>query len=716
MLIRARVRQTLFASVLALALGRSACAWPTPQELLNDFTHYAIIANIELAAANAQALMDSGITNDKLAEMLDEGKVTEKRFDDAIQRAMMIKELEPIAAELNRRVEAGRLDLARQPKRVAEAVNMLVGTQRARLLGKQRLAAAGEYAVPVLLHEITDGQDQRLKLEAGDMIVEIGGPAVNPLCQSLLTLTGPAQRTVCDLLGRIRHPQAIPYLREMNLEPKADDTVREAAARAFKNCGGTEIPLSQLYTNLARQYFDGQESLVAYPDEATNNVWTFDPFVGLSPTPVPTSIFTEVMAMRTSAHAVELDQANSEALGIFVASNLKRENELPEGAADPVYGELKYTPEFYATIYGTRTCQQVLGMAIDKLDTPLVRDAIAALSETTGGSNLFVTNGRQPLLESLTYPDRRVQYEAALTLANALPQQTFKGDQAVVPLLASAVRMGAKSLAVVIADDAENRSQTIKQLEGLNFQVVGSGGSVNEVQPDIAGAVGVDLVVIRLRGADQVRDAVNALRSIPKTSAAPTLIVAGALDKPALALDVRDDPRLHLATPSTEEGAFAASIETVMQRGAGGRITDAEAEEYAIRSLDALRDVAISRCPAYSIGDAESALIDAMDVRTGGTRMLVADILAMIESDNAQRKLFDAAFATKDEEQIDLLERVADSVRRAGDRAEKRHVEALVALLTDSTGPLAEAAANVHGALNVPSTAAIELLPKNETK
>ena len=79
-----------------------------------------------------------------------------------------------------------------------------------------------------------------------------------------------------------------------------------------------------------------------------------------------------------------------------------------------------------------------------------MRDAIAALSKTTGGSNLFArTTGRQPLLEALSYPDRRVQYEAALTLGNAMPQQRFAGDQAVVPTLASAVRQGGKAMAVV---------------------------------------------------------------------------------------------------------------------------------------------------------------------------------------------------------------------------------------------------------------------------
>ena len=56
---------------------------------------------------------------------------------------------------------------------------------------------------------------------------------------------------------------------------------------------------------------------------------------------------------------------------------------------------------------------------------------------------------RQPLLEALAYPDRRVQYEASLTLARALPPTAFNGDYRVVPLLASAVRTGAAAFVVV---------------------------------------------------------------------------------------------------------------------------------------------------------------------------------------------------------------------------------------------------------------------------
>ena len=91
--------------------------------------------------------------------------------------------------------------------------------------------------------------------------------------------------------------------------------------------------------------------------------------------------------------------------------------------------------------------------------------------------------------------------------------------------------------------------------------------------------------------------------------------------------------------------------------------------------------------------------------------MLVADILALIDSDVSQRKLFDAAFAAKDDEQAQLLFRVADSVRLFGDKAEERHVTALVDLIANSSGDVAEAAANVHGALNLPTSGAVKLLP-----
>lgn len=694
------------------AAAGAAAAKTNPTELLQDWIHYTLIAHVELSNAKGQALLDSGVTNAELATILDNTKDMDKRFQNAVDRAMLVSAMEPTAAELWRRAEAGRLDLARDPKRIEEAVKMLVGTVRARQIGKTRLMAAREYAVPALLKEITDGSDQALKLECQKTLIELGANAAGPLNVAVVNLTGASQRTVADILGAIKQPSSAPYLRDVSLSSTADQESKDAAKRSFDRLGVADAPLSTLYSNLSRQYFDGYESLVAFPDESHNNVWRYNNFTGLSPQPVPTAIFTDIMAMELATKAVVLDSANANAISLFVASDLKRENDLPEGATDPIYGDNQYTPEFYATVFGTQTCLDVLGLAIDRVETPLVRDAIAALAKTTGGANLFArSSNRQPLLEALSYPDRRVQYEAALTLARALPQQKFAGDQQVVPILSSAVRQGAKALALLVVENEENRANAANQLQKLGFDVIASGANVSAVQPDLASAVGVDLVVIRMGSANDARDTIESLRRVPKAAAAPMAVIASATDMPALSRQYRGDARVMVTAAGGGEETTANAIEMVMKRGAGGRISETESEEYAIRALGALRDIAISRSPTYAIIDAESALVDALASRQGGTRMLVADILALIDSDVSQRKLFDASFAAADEEQAQLLLRVADSVRLFGDKAEERHITALVDLIASSTGDVAEAAATVHGALNLPTTGAVKLLP-----
>ncbi len=692
--------------------GAKAPGKGSPNELMQDWIHYTLIAHVELSNAKGQALIDSGVTNAEIATMLDEVNGMEKRFQQAVDRAMLVPELEGTAAELWRRAEAGRLDLARDPKRIEEAVNMLVGTTRGRQIAKQRLMAAKEYAVPVLVKQLTESNDQAMKIECQKMLVELGPNAVYPLSIAVVNLTGANQRVICDILGAIRNPLAAPYLREISLNTTTEQETQDVAKRAFDRLGVTDAPLSTLYSNLGRQYFDGNESLIAFTDESHNNVWRYNSFTGLGPIPVPTPIFSDVRAMELSAKAVGLDGANAAGISLFVASDLKRENDLPEGATDPVYGDDKYTADFYATVFGTQTCLDVLALGIDRLETPLVRDAIGALARTTGGANLFArSSNRQPLLEALAYPDRRAQYEAALTLARALPQQKFSGDQQVVPILASAVRQGAQALALVVVENEENRANASSQLQKLGFMVVAAGPNAATVQNDLAKAVGVDLIVVRMGSADATKDAIESLRRVPKASAAPTVVVASATDAASMK-EYRRDSRIIMTQAREGEDALAAAIEQVMKRGAGGRVSEAESEEYAIRSLSALRDIAISRSPAYSIVDAESALVDAIDARQGGTKMLVADILALIDSDVSQRKLFDVALGATGDEQAELLMRVADSVRLFGDKAEERHVTALLDLIANSSGDVAEAAATVHGALNLPTSGAVGLLPK----
>ena len=713
MMIAARFPSALLVLVVALAMTGQTYGQTDPAELFDDFIHYTLIAKPDLAAAKAEQLLSSGLTDAELAELLDDDRALVERFDRATLWGQRVPELQDLAIELDRRVEKGRLDMARDADRIQEAIEMLKGTQRAKMLARQRLIAAGEYAVPKLLKVITDGQNGRLKIAVGDVLVEIGRQSVTPLCEALPHIDQASRRFVCDRLADLGYPHAAPYLLELSTDEATVTATREAADRAFRRIGGGGGDLSVLYTELGKQYFNEYESLIAFPGEATNNIWSYDTFTGLVPTAVPTEIFSEVMAMRVAGKSLRLDAANSTALSLFVASNLRRENQLPPGAADPIYGENRYSPAFYATVYGTAICLDVLGMAIDSTDTPLVRDAIAALTDTTGGANLFdLASGRQPLMESLRYPDRRVHYEAALTLGRALPDRPFPGDRSVVPALASAVRTSGASYAAVIAGNEEDRRVAASRLENMGFTIVGTGPSLRGLEVELTQSVGVDLVVVKVSNAASAIQIVADLRVFAKTTAAPVLLVCSAVDAVALRPQFRDDVRNEVFVTRGADDAFAAAVDQLMQRASGGRMTDAEAEAYAIEALAALRDIAISGNSVYDVTHAETSLLEALDGRSGGTRLLVAEILALIESDRAQRKLFDAALAADGNEQIELFASVAGSVKRFGDRAEQRHIAALLQVVANSSGATAEAAAQVHGALNLPSDTAVNLIPQ----
>lgn len=704
-----------FATVLLAivpAPARAQGAGVQAATLLEDFVHFTLIAKPDLASAYGQQLLASGLADSELAELVENSKVGTRRFDEALARGLLIGDLEDIAAEIGLRVENGRLDLARERTRIEQAIDMLSGTQRERLLAERRLKAAGEYAVPSLLGRVTGGRDERQRAACLRMLREIGRVAVAPLCEALSFIDPASQRAVCELLGEIRYEHAAPYLAELALSERSAQPVREAADRAFRQILPGQVPLSVLFTNLAVGYFDGRASLLANPFEATSLVWRYDQHSGLVGSEVSTIVFGPIMAMRAAARAVGHDASNDDAVAMFVAANLRRERLLPAGEEDPVFGTSPYTAQFYATVYGTRIGQKVLAIGIDRNDTPLVRSAIAALAQTTGGSNLFTARlpeGRRPLVEAVTYPDRRVQYDAALALGRALPEQSFDGGQRVVSTLASAVRTGNVSYAIVIAEDDEERRVEAGRLSSLGFTVVAAERQPADAATATEDVPGIDLALVRMGTPEGAKSAVEALGRMRRTAATPVLIVAPGVESVALTRDMQELPRVAVTRPVGDD-AMTRVIDALLLRAAGGRMTDSEAEIFAIESLAALRDIAVSRTSVFDIRDSEGALIDALDLRRGGVRMMVADILAMIDSETAQRRLIAAALGAADTEQIDLLERVADSIRRFGNRAESRQVQAIVQLVRSSSGRLAEAAGRVHGAMDLAGTSAADLI------
>jgi hypothetical protein len=369
------------------------------------------------------------------------------------------------------------------------------------------------------------------------------------------------------------------------------------------------------------------------------------------------------MAMRCARTALDADAANRMALATFVAADLRRENQLADGQTDPFAADSTYTPQFFATAAGSTISRDVLAMAIDADDTALVRDAIAALGQTVGRGAMFASGGRAPLLECLRYPDRRVQYDAALVLGAALPDSAFPGDTQVVPLLASAVRSGNESYAVVVAEAEEDRNRFASMLQGAGFRVVASGGDFYDLETEINRGNGIDLILVQEAVGNAV-DTVGRIRAFERTGATPVMLVANAVDAVSLDREFARDRSTTTWDGSGSADQFDAAVTRLMKVAAGGRMTDLDAITYSRDSLQTLATIARAGGTVYNIEDAEPPLLDAMSTISGGMRLLVAEVVSLIDSDKAQQALMDAALsAGSTPEQVAMLDFTAASAR-----------------------------------------------------
>ena len=334
---------------------------------LDDFVHYALTANVDLAEANAKWLLENVKSDEELAKLMDASTVTPKRFARAIRWAQETAGLQDVSGQLLTRIEAGRLALSRDQDRVLESIKMLDGTRREQMLARGRLLAAGEYAVPALLREMTNGENEERRWAAAQLLREIGRESVGPLTVALPNLAPEHQRRVAQILGAIGYNHAGPALLELSRDETAPSFVRDSAGKAYQQLGGNpelDRP-GTLHVILGRQYFNNAEHLVASPWDEVNNIWGWDDFAGLTTTPVPTELYGPIMAMKSSGSALQYDPSDRAALAKFVAANLRRANLMPNGWDDPVFGDLDYSPQFYATVYGSSTGQDVLALALE---------------------------------------------------------------------------------------------------------------------------------------------------------------------------------------------------------------------------------------------------------------------------------------------------------------------------------------------------------------
>ncbi|MDX9910756.1 MAG: HEAT repeat domain-containing protein [Phycisphaerales bacterium] len=705
------VRAVAFScGLLAAAPSALAQASGDEADALRDFIHYTRINNTELASAMAEQILDSGLdATDFVSLVEDSGELA--RFEETISRATSVAGLEGPASRLAKLYNDGKLRRARLPEEVAKNLDLLKGNARGRLIGRQRLAEAGEYAMPQMLPALLQQGDPELAAVTQQVMVEMGQQSVTPLCAALAKLDPARQELVANVLGLLGQRAALPYLSDV-MAKTSSDAVRSACARSIDRLGGdARVPAAVLFVALGEDYYHERAELTSFPGEEYQLLWSYDPGVGLVQTPIATPVFHEAMSMRVTEAALERGATDPGAVALWVASNFHREIQTPEGYENPAYPAGKRDAEYFGVAAGSDVGQRVLARAIDDRDTTLARRAIGVIERTAGGGSLWSkSEGRAPLLESLEYPNRRVQFEAALALAASRPDSSFDGSERVVPLLASAIKDASRRYAIVLAADREQYQATRATLESLAYQVLPYGQKLSDVEEALVEVGGVDLVALVGLAADQTRDTIAEVRSSYRLAPTPVMALLSQQGYSALRANFERDASVAVRPSGLSEQQVRDAIAQLVDTASGGPITADEAAGFADRSLSAMRDLAVSGSGVFNVADATLPLIAALGEKTGPTKLRVAEVLSHVGEQRAQVAVMDAALGSAGAERVALLDEVARSAKRFGNQLADRQVRRLIELARDGAGEEATAAAALMGALELPNESLLPLI------
>jgi hypothetical protein len=295
-----------------------------------------------------------------------------------------------------------------------------------------------------------------------------------------------------------------------------------------------------------------------------------------------------------------------------------------------------------------------------------------------------------------------------------MPASAFPGDSQVVPLLASAVQSGGDSFAAVVAASEEDRNRLGGLLQDAGFRVLASGSDFYALEPELNASNGVDLIVAHFSGTDAV-DTVARVRGLEVTGATPVMLVTDAVDRIALDREFAEDRATATFDGAGSDEQFNTAVDRLLAAASGGRLTDAEAMIYTRDALQTLAIIARNEQGIFDITAAESSLLQAMSTFSGGMRLMVADVVALIGTEGAQQALVDAAMSSKGNEQIAMLDAAAANARSFGSRVVARQIDGLRRLIAQNAAAggdqaVADAAGRLYGALDLPSDEAVRLI------
>lgn len=686
-------------------------------DAVEDFWYSGKIARYDLQNQNAAKILAH--SNEPLQVLMAFEDVLNKRnelshMDEWLLRWQGVPQVKDnvtkITAVLQQGYEARRSD----PKFIEQHIQRLSVNQRAYDLAIERLRQSGELAVPLMLQDLRDPAQTANRDAIRRALRDLGRLALNPLLAATNANDPDLQIEVIQALGDMGYDVASPYLARLAQDPKTSGAIKDASRRALAQLNtDPNTPAAGLFYQLGEKFYYDRAAVVSDTRGPQAFVWYWDNQKGLIKVNVPHEIFNEIMAMREAEYALELGGQGGDALSLWLASNYKREVELPQGQTDATRPENSPNAHYYGVAAGAQYLNAALNRALHDHNGAVALKVIKSLQEIAGQSNAFSGEAGAPLIAAMSYPDRQVRFEAAFAIAGAMPQQPFEGSQRVVPLLAEALAQTGQISVLVVAPSQDKVNTLVQGLKAAGYQATGStSGEAILATANSMPAVDVILISEDL-GAGPIDQLFAMAAQNPKLEGAARLVMTKTAASP---YETRKASDLMLSTTQVQDpAAMKPPIEQALKKAGSLSMDPALATQFATRSAELLQKLAIAHGQVLDLTSARTALLGALNDARPEIVKLSGEVLGYLDVQDAQTGLLTKAAddKTADDVKISLFKSLASNAKFFGNKLDPNQVKTLQGVMeTAANLDVRSAAAEAHGAANLPPDQAKTLILK----
>jgi hypothetical protein len=686
-------------------------------DAVEDFWYSGKIARYDVQNQNAEKILAH--SNEPLQVLMAFEQVLNKRdelshMDEWLLRWQGVPQVKDNVTKITGVLQQGYEARRSDPKFIEQHIQRLSTNTRAYDLAIVRLRQSGELAVPLMLADLRDSAQSVNHDAIRRAIRDLGRLALNPLLAATNSNDPELVIQVEQALGDMGYDVAAPYLARLAQDPKSPGAVKDAARRALAQLNvDPNTPAAGLFYSLGEKFYYDRAAVVSDTRGPQAFVWFWDNQKGLIKVNVPHEIFNEIMAMRECEYALELGGQGGDALSLWLASNYKREVELPQGQTDATRAENQPNAHYYGVAAGAQYLNAALARALKDRNPAVALKVIKSLQDIAGQANAFSGEAGAPLISAMSFPDRQVRFEAAFAIAGAMPQQQFEGSQRVIPLLAEALAQTGQISVLVVAPSQDQVNSLVQGLKAAGYTATGStSGEAILATANSMPAVDVILISEDL-GPVPVDQIFSMAAQNPKLEGAARLVMTKTA---ASAYETRKATDQMLSTTQVHDAAaLKPAIEQALKKAGSLSMDPALATQFATRSAELLQKLAIARTQVLDLTAARTALLGALNDPRPEIIKLAGGVLGYLDVQDAQTGLLTKSADDKsaDDVKISLFKSLANNAKLFGNKLDANQVKTLQGVVENAANlDVRGAAAEAHGAANLPPDQAKALIIK----